>query len=235
MGGQRRGAVAHHRRCLRRRGQRALLRPHHRGALLLPLHAGGLGLHGSHRLRHGQAAAQDRSVGPLHRAAADRLRLQRAQRHGEPHTALRARPQADGDADALHVVHGEAAHLRLLLRRLLPGQRSHGDVCPLPAGHPRGHRDGTGAEEHGVQGRGSALRHGAAQLPHAWHEDDAAPPVGQGARLPGACLHRHLHGDHRDMVPADVLLPSGHRGGRLAEHPGPSVVRRGPRLRPHRL
>ena len=46
-------------------GQRALLPADHRRALLLPLDARGQRLYGARRLRHGQAAAQDRSFRPL--------------------------------------------------------------------------------------------------------------------------------------------------------------------------
>ena len=62
----------------------------HRDAVLLPLAARGQRLHGARSVRHGQAAAQDRSFRTQHRADAHRLRLHGSGRHGEPHAALRA-------------------------------------------------------------------------------------------------------------------------------------------------
>ena len=70
--GERGVAVARGGRRAQRRGQRAELPAHHRHAVLLPVASGGLRLHGARGVRHGQAAAQDRALGPLHRAHARR-------------------------------------------------------------------------------------------------------------------------------------------------------------------
>ncbi len=124
--GERGAAVARHRRRVQRRGQRGGIFAHYRHAVLLPVASGGLGLHGARCVRHGQAAAQDRSVRALHRAHARGLRLHGARGHGGAHAAVGARPQDDHHAHAVHELLGEAAHLRVLHGGVLPGLRGRG-------------------------------------------------------------------------------------------------------------
>ena len=79
---------ARHRRHLPGRRHRAVVPADHRDALLLPVPARGHGLHGAHRLRHGQVAQEDRTVGPQYRAAAHRLRLLGPGHHVDAHAAF---------------------------------------------------------------------------------------------------------------------------------------------------
>ena len=107
-------------RNLRRRGKRLKLPSGHRDPVLLPVPFGGQRLYGPGGLRDGQAPAQNRLVGPQHRADARGLWLYGARRDGQPHPALRARPQDDDPAHALYELLSEAAHLRLLYGGVLP-------------------------------------------------------------------------------------------------------------------
>ena len=83
-------ALARHGRYMGRRRQCAPVPADHRDAVLLSLAARGQRLHGARSVRHGQAAAQDRSFRTQHRADAHRLRLYGSGRHGEPHADLGA-------------------------------------------------------------------------------------------------------------------------------------------------
>ena len=64
-----------------------------------------------------------RSFRPKHRPDARRLRLHRSRRDGHAHPALRARPQNDHPAHAVHELLRQIADLCVLLRRLLPALR----------------------------------------------------------------------------------------------------------------
>ena len=55
--------------------------------------------------------------------------------------------------------------------------------------HRGGRAGGTAAQEHGVQGRGGALCHGAAQLPPARPEKCGPAALGKGPGFPRACLY----------------------------------------------
>ena len=114
------GHKPHRGRHLLRRGHSPVLHAIHRHPLLLPLHAGGLGLHGPCGLRHGPPSAQAWPVRTQLRAHARRLRLLSARHHELAHLAQREGQEDDRHADPLHVMLGQAAHLRLLLRLLLP-------------------------------------------------------------------------------------------------------------------
>jgi hypothetical protein len=77
---QRRGSLPRDRRNFQRRRNRPEFSADHRHAVFLPLASGRYRLHGEDRLRDGQAAAENRSVGPKHRPDADRIRMQRYRR-----------------------------------------------------------------------------------------------------------------------------------------------------------
>ena len=137
-----------------------------------------------------------------HRPDADRLRLHGPGRDGEPHPPLRARPQDDDSAHALHELFGEASDLRLLYGRLLPrnGRRDHGGAL-LPRDSHGGSPRLCDAKDP-LQGRGRSLRDGTPELPHAGREERSLSPLGKGQGLFGARLHGDLCRDHRHLVPA---------------------------------
>ncbi len=157
-------------------------------------------------------------------------RLHGARRHVHPHPAQRPRPQNDHPADALHELHREDAHLRLLHRRLLPRPRLVDRAAAVPAGHRRGRAGGDAVQENPVQGRGGALRDGIAQLPLPQPPERDAAAVGKSKRFYPARFLRDPDRYHRGLrhFPHQRLHGKGERGVR---HAGAVRFRSGPARR----
>ena len=148
--------------------------------------------------------AAHRSFGPQHRAHAHRLWLHGPRCDGKPHAALGAGPENDHPAHALYELLGQAPDLQPVCGDLLPGVRRTGHGGPVFPGHPCGHWHGLSAQGDAVQRRGSALCHGAAQLPPARPEKCGPAALGKGPGFPRACLYGHLPGNHHHLVPAEL-------------------------------
>ena len=146
------------------------------------------------------------------------VRLLGAGHHVDAHAAVGARPPHDDPSDAVHELLGQAADLRLLHRGVLRRLRCSADDCALLRRDARRYRRGLSRQEHHLQGRGRAVCHGAAELPHAGPPQCHAAALGEVEGLPRARVLGHLHRDDRHLVFADVQLPPRHGDGFVGEH-----------------
>ncbi len=187
-------------------GHGALVRPHPGDLLRGPGAAGGRGLHGPGRLRHGPLHALDGAARQVVHAAAAGLRLQRAGHPGDAHHRGPQGPHAHHDAHPVRALHRAIGGAGLpgagLLRRGggLGGGRAGGGQP-----HPPGHR-GRDGEQGGLQGGEERLHHGDAALPRAQRPHHRPVRVAEHPRV-----HEEGRYAHRDRL--------GHRVG-AGELPG---------------